>query len=152
MNCASCSKKKSETAEPMLDTHKKVKWYVAGLPIQSVPKIASLALHLHARMRQLGVIRDKQAFSAAEGARKEYFFCGPSPGMFLFILNDLWNIPWFRLLTARFRTRLRTDKASCGNICQLWYRVMRPNFDHTQDSTVQEIKAVLHREKLTTHL
>ena len=46
-------------------------------------------------MRQLGVIRDKQAFSAAEVAREEYFFCGPSPGMFLFIPNDLWNIPWF---------------------------------------------------------
>ena len=36
-------------------------------------------------MRQLGVIRDKQAFSAAEVAREEYLFCGPSPGMFLFI-------------------------------------------------------------------
>ena len=46
-------------------------------------------------MRQLGVIRDKQAFSAAEVARKEYFYCGPSPGMFLFISNDLWTIPWF---------------------------------------------------------
>ena len=46
-------------------------------------------------MRQLGVIRDKQAFSTAEVAQKEYFFCGPSPGMFLFISNDLWNIPWF---------------------------------------------------------
>ena len=29
----------------------------------------------------LGVIRDKQ-----EG-KKKYFFCGPSPGMFLFISN-----------------------------------------------------------------
>ena len=41
----------------------------------------------------------KQAFSAAEVAREEYFFCGPSPGMFfvysVFIPNDLWNIPWF---------------------------------------------------------
>ena len=36
-------------------------------------------------MRQLGVIRDKQAFSAAEVAQEEYFFCGPSRGMFLFI-------------------------------------------------------------------
>ena len=24
-----------------------------------------------------------------------YFFCGPSPGMFLFISNDLWNIQLF---------------------------------------------------------
>ena len=35
----------------------------------------------------------KQAFSAAEVAREEYFFCGPSPGMFIvysvFIPNDL---------------------------------------------------------------
>ena len=46
-------------------------------------------------MHQLGVIRDKQAFSAAEVVWKEYFFCGPSPGMFWFISNDLWNIPWF---------------------------------------------------------
>ena len=46
-------------------------------------------------MLQLGVIRDKQAFSAAEVAREEYLFCGPSPEMFLFIPNDLWNIPWF---------------------------------------------------------
>ena len=49
---------------------------------------ASLVFHL--RMRQLGVIRDKQAFSAAEVTWEEYmymyFFCGPSPGMFLFIL------------------------------------------------------------------
>ena len=46
-------------------------------------------------MRHLGVIWDKQAFSAAEVAREENFFCGPSPEMFLFIPNDLWNIPWF---------------------------------------------------------
>ena len=46
-------------------------------------------------MRQLGVIQDKQAFSAAEVTQEEYFFCGPSPEMFLFIPNDLWNIPWF---------------------------------------------------------
>ena len=46
-------------------------------------------------MRQLGVIQDKQAFSAAEVTWKKYFFCGPSPGIFLFISNDLWNIPWF---------------------------------------------------------
>ena len=51
-------------------------------------------------MRQLGVIRDKQAFSAAEVAREEYFFCGPSPGMFLFysVFIPEWPlkyIPWF---------------------------------------------------------
>ena len=46
-------------------------------------------------MRNLGVIRDEPAFSAAEVTREEYFFCGPSPGMFLLISNDLWNIPWF---------------------------------------------------------
>ena len=60
-------------------------------------------------MRQLGVIRDKQAFSAAEVAREEYFFCGPSPGMFLFIpcLSRLTSeISHGSLLTARFRTRL----------------------------------------------
>ena len=46
-------------------------------------------------MCQLGIIRDKQAFSAAEIAREEYFFCGPSPEIFVFISNDLWNFPWF---------------------------------------------------------
>ena len=61
-------------------------------------------------MRQLRVIRDKQAFSAAEVGREEYlFWCGLSPGMF-------WLIPCLSLmtseishgslLTARFRTRL----------------------------------------------
>ena len=61
------------------------------------------------RMRQLGVIRDKQAFSAAEVAQEEYFFCGPSPGMFLFIpcLSRMTSeISHGSLLTARFRTRL----------------------------------------------
>ena len=60
-------------------------------------------------MRQLGVIRDKQAFSAAEVAWEEYFFCGPSPGMFLFIpcLSRMTSeISHGSLLTARFRTRL----------------------------------------------
>ena len=42
--------------------------------------LASSVFHL--RMRQLGVIRDKQAFSAAEIAQKEYFSCGPSPEIF----------------------------------------------------------------------
>ena len=37
-------------------------------------------------MRQLGVIQDKQALSAAEIAQEEYFFCGPSQWMCLFIL------------------------------------------------------------------
>ena len=49
-----------------------------------MPLISEFSI-FHLRMRQLGVIRDKQAFSAAEVAREEYFFCGPSPGMFLFI-------------------------------------------------------------------
>ena len=35
----------------------------------------------------------KQAFSAAELAREEYFFCGPSQGMFLLI-------PCFSLMTS----------------------------------------------------
>ena len=41
---------------------------------------------LHLRIRQLGVLWDKQAISAAEITRKQYIFCGPSPGMFLLIL------------------------------------------------------------------
>ena len=60
-------------------------------------------------MRQLGVIRDKQAFSAAEVAREEYFFCGPSPGVCLFIpcvSRMTSEISHDSLLTARFRTRL----------------------------------------------
>ena len=60
-------------------------------------------------MHQLGVIRDKQAFSAAEVVREEYFFCGPSPGMLLFIpcLSRMTSeISHGSLLTARFRTRL----------------------------------------------
>ena len=51
----------------------------------------------------------KQAFSAAEVAREEYFFCGPSPGMFLFIpcLSQMTSeISHGSLLTARYRTRL----------------------------------------------
>ena len=63
-------------------------------------------------MRQLGVIRDKQAFSAAEVVREEYFFCGRSPGMFLFIpcLSRMTSeISHGSLLTARFRTRLLND-------------------------------------------
>ena len=52
------------------------------------------------RMRQLWVIWDKQAISAAEITREQYIFCGPSPGMFLFnnsvfIPNDRCQIPWF---------------------------------------------------------
>ena len=45
-------------------------------------------LIIHLRMRQLVVIRDKEAFSAAEVAREEYILCGPSPEMLLFIPND----------------------------------------------------------------
>ena len=51
----------------------------------------------------------KQAASAAEVAREEYFFCGPSPGMFLFIpcLSQMTSeISHGSLLTARYRTRL----------------------------------------------
>ena len=60
-------------------------------------------------MRQLGVIRDKQDFSAAEVAREEHFFCGPSPGMLLFIpcLSRMTSeISHGSLFTARFRTHL----------------------------------------------
>ena len=69
-------------------------------------------------MRQLRVIRDKQAFSAAEVAREEYLICGPSPGMFLLILclslmtkSEALKYPMVLcllrdLLTARFWTRL----------------------------------------------
>ena len=60
-------------------------------------------------MRQLGVIRDKQAFSAVKVAREEYFFCGPSPGMFLCTpcsSRMTSEISHGSLLTARFRTRL----------------------------------------------
>ena len=67
-------------------------------------------------MRQLGVIRDKQAFSAAEVAREEYFFCGPSPGMLLFIpcLSRMTSeISHGSLLTARFRTRLLLASKKC---------------------------------------
>ena len=67
-------------------------------------------------MRQLGVIRDKQVFSAAEVAREEYFFCGPSPGMFLFIpcLSRMTSkISHGSLRTARFRTRLFKDFIVC---------------------------------------
>ena len=59
-------------------------------------------------MRQVGVIRDKQAFPAAEVAREEYFF-GPSPGMFLFIqcLSRMTSeITHGSLITARSRTLL----------------------------------------------
>ena len=51
----------------------------------------------------------KQAFSAAEVAREEYFFCGPSPRMFLFIpcLSRMTSeISHGSLLTVRYRTRL----------------------------------------------
>ena len=68
-------------------------------------------------MRQLGVIRDKQAFSAAEVAREEYSFCGPSPGMFLFIpcLSRMTSeISHGSLLTARFRTRLLIHQHRLG--------------------------------------
>ena len=47
----------------------------------------------------------KQAFSAAELAREEYFFCGPSQGMFLLIpcLSLMTSeISHGALLTARF--------------------------------------------------
>ena len=40
----------------------------------------------HLRMRQLQVIRDKQAISAADLTWEQYIFCDPSPGMFLLIL------------------------------------------------------------------
>ena len=66
-----------------------------------------------------GVIRDKQAFSAAEVAREEYFFCGPSPGMFLFIpcLSRITSeISHGSLLTARFRTRLLMSPYMLGHI------------------------------------
>ena len=66
----------------------------------------------HLRMRQLGVIRDKQTFSAAVVVeREEYFICSHSPGMFLFIpcLSRMTpEISHGSLLTARFRTRLLT--------------------------------------------
>ena len=58
-------------------------------------------------MGQFGVIRDKQAFSAAEVMREEYLFCDRSPGMFLFIpcLSRMTSeISHGSLLTARFRT------------------------------------------------
>ena len=54
----------------------------------------------------------KQAFSAAELAREEYFFCGPSQGMFLFIpCFSLMTseISHGALLTARYRTRLLSE-------------------------------------------
>ena len=54
----------------------------------------------------------KQAFSAAELAREEYFFCGPSQGMFLLIpCSSLMTseISHGALLTARFRTRLLAE-------------------------------------------
>ena len=60
-------------------------------------------------MRQLRVIRDKRAFSAAEVAREEYVFCGPSPGMFLLIpcLSLMTSqISYGSLLISRFRTCL----------------------------------------------
>ena len=56
---------------------------------------------------QLGIIRDKQAFSAAEVAREEYFFCGLSPGMLSFVYSrELYpectsEISHGSLLTAR---------------------------------------------------
>ena len=51
----------------------------------------------------------KQAFSAAKVAWEEYFFWGPSPGMFLFIpcLSQMTSeISHGSLLTTRPRTRL----------------------------------------------
>ena len=48
--------------------------------IQVLELISEFGISL--RMRQLRVIRDKQAFSATEVAREEYLFCGPSLGMF----------------------------------------------------------------------
>ena len=53
------------------------------LPAVEVRPISEFGISF--RMRQLGVIREKQTFTAAAVAREEYFFCGPSPGMFLFI-------------------------------------------------------------------
>ena len=74
-------------------------------------------------MRQLGVIRDKQAFSAAEVAREEYFFCGPSPGMFLFILclsHMTSELSHGSLLTVRFRTRLLKKNILWASYMQPW--------------------------------
>ena len=64
-------------------------------------------------MRQLGVIRDKQAFSAAEVAQEEYFFCGPSPGTFC-ASQMTSEISHGSLLTARFQTHLFQD-----NYCEI---------------------------------
>ena len=62
------------------------------------------------RLRQSRVIRDKQAFSAAEVAREEYVFVVLySPGMFLLMLClslMTSEISHGALLIARFRTRL----------------------------------------------
>ena len=49
-------------------------------------------------MRQLGVIRDKQTFSAAEVAREEYFFCGPSPD-FVFVYPE-WPLKYPMVLCS----------------------------------------------------
>ena len=69
-------------------------------------------------MRQLGVIRDKQAFSAADVAWEEYFFCGPSPEMCLFIPNDLWNIPWFIAHCEIPNSLIRKKMMGSKNICK----------------------------------
>ena len=49
---------------------------------------------------------------------EEYFFCGPSPGMFLFIIilclsRMTSEISHGSLLTARFRTRLFISNSFC---------------------------------------
>ena len=74
-------------------------------------------------MRQFGVIRDKQAFSAAEVAREEYFFCGPSPGMFLFIpcLSRMTSeISHDSLLTAIDSKLTYSVKCFYDNIKTIW--------------------------------
>ena len=60
-------------------------------------------------MRQLQVIRDKQAISAADLTWEQHIYCGPTLGMFLLILclslmtSDKAH---GSLLTTRFRTHL----------------------------------------------
>ena len=77
---------------------------------------------------QLWVIRDEQAFSAVEIAREEYFFCGPSPGMFL--LN-----PCLSLMTSqRVLCSLRNSKLAyyCLHIT-LWLEYLEQYLSHAND-------------------
>ena len=66
-------------------------------------------------MRQLGVIRDKQAFSAAEVAREEYFFVVLAQECFcLFCVYPKWPLKYPMVLCS-----LRDSELAYLDFCYL---------------------------------